>query len=191
MAHQGPLARHAQALLGEGGPWEDAVQEALLRLAKSPPELPAGVLGNGDAERSVLSSWLHKVTRNCCMDTLRSEGSRRHREREAAAAESISGGLERVEGRDTRRAVKDAMAGLPQDQREVLTLRLLGERTYTEIAEITGKKRGTIGWLISTGLTALSLTLEPMLGLGAIPAGASPAVGGTNQIPGQAHGEKR
>lgn len=192
-AHEGPLLRHAQALLGLSGLWEDAVQETFLRLAKSPPSLPERVLGDAETERSVLSSWLHKVTRNCCMDTLRAERSRRRREQDAAARESSSGGLECVEGRDTRQAVQSAMANLPQDQREVLTLRLLGERTYAQIAEITGKKKGTIGWLISTGLAALSRSLEPMLGLEGTPAGATvlPSSGAAQLNSGDAHGEQR
>ena len=40
-----------------------------------------------------------------------------------------------------------ALAPLAPEQREVLVLRLLGERCYKEIAEITGKKIGTVGWL--------------------------------------------
>ena len=194
-AHEGPLARHAQALLGFGGPWEDAVQEALLRLAQSPPSLPPRILGDAEAERSVLSSWLHKVTRNCCMDTLRAARSRSRREREAAADERSSGELEQVEGRDTREAVQAAIEALPQDQREVLSLRLLGERTYAEIAEITGKKKGTIGWLVSTGLAALSRSLEPMLGLGqgGLPTGATVLLdgGGADLNPGNARGATR
>ncbi len=42
-------------------------------------------------------------------------------------------------------------------------LRLLSERSYREIAEITGKKVGTVGWLVSEGLKALAAQLEPLL----------------------------
>ncbi len=45
----------------------------------------------------------------------------------------------------------------------MLVLRLLGEKSYREIADITGKKVGTVGWLISVGLKALSQELEPLL----------------------------
>jgi DNA-directed RNA polymerase specialized sigma24 family protein len=43
-------------------------------------------------------------------------------------------------------------------------LRLLDGHSYQEIAEITGRKTGTIGWLLSTGLVALSQILAPMMG---------------------------
>ena len=42
-------------------------------------------------------------------------------------------------------------------------LRLIGERSYREIADITGKKVGTVGWLISEGLDALGRELAHLL----------------------------
>ena len=58
------------------------------------------------------------------------------------------------------------LARLPEDQREVLVLRLFGERSYREIAEITGRKVGTIGWLVSVGMKALARELNvPVIAL--------------------------
>jgi RNA polymerase sigma factor (sigma-70 family) len=73
--------------------------------------------------------------------------------------------MTRVEETDTRLIVKREIEKLPADQREVLVLRLLGDRSYKEIAEITGKKIGTVGWLVSIGLQALGNRLEPLLAL--------------------------
>jgi len=101
------------------------------------------------------------------MDVLRSEKSRRSREEAVASREATRGEQNQVEANDTRAAVERSLETLPPDQREVLVLRLLGERSYREIAEVTGKKIGTVGWLISTGLQSLSRELEPLLGLGA------------------------
>jgi len=162
--HQSSLLRHAGGLLGPGRGVEDVVQEAFLRLAQSPPELDADTRGNPAAERAQLSSWLHKVTRNLCMDLLRSEGRRARREREVAASEAAGGGIDRVDARDTRAAVERSLHRLPDDQREVLVLRLLGDKSYREIADITGRKIGTVGWLISVGLKALGAELAPLLG---------------------------
>jgi RNA polymerase sigma-70 factor (ECF subfamily) len=165
--HQRVLLGHARAVLGEGGPFEDAVQEVFLRLLERPPELPPEVVGDSAAERSHLMSWLHKVTRNCCMDTLRAESRRKGREYETAVPDvanaSRSGGAELVEQHDTRAAVERGLKKLPAEQREVLVLRLLGDRSYKEIAEITGKKIGTVGWLISEGLKSLSQHLAPLI----------------------------
>jgi RNA polymerase sigma factor (sigma-70 family) len=165
--HQAALLRHARALVGTDGAHEDVVQDTFLKLLERPPVLPEETRGDGDAERAHLSSWLHKVTRNGCMDTLRSQSRRRQRETEVAAPEvagrSQAGGAELAEERDTRAAVERGLARLPQDQREVLVLRLLSERSYKEIAEITGKKIGTVGWLISEGLSALAGHLSPLV----------------------------
>jgi RNA polymerase sigma-70 factor (ECF subfamily) len=171
--HEGALLRHGQALVGNRRDAEDVVQEAFLRLAQKPPTLPPEVLGDADKERGALASWLHRVTRNLCMDALRSETRRRRREEEVASHEAVSGGLRRVEEDDTREAVARTLERLPEDQREVLVLRLLGERSYKEIAAITGKKIGTIGWLISVGLKALSQELAPLLSMQPVPAHSS------------------
>lgn len=155
--YQSPLLRHARALLGAARSAEDVVQEAFLRLAQTPPHLEE------EPDGAPLASWLHRVTRNLCMDIARTEARRRRREEAAAAHEAVAGGLPEVEADDTRAAVERSLARLPEDQREVLVLRLLGERSYKEIAAITGKKVGTIGWLVSVGLKALASELAPLV----------------------------
>ncbi len=172
--HQGVLLKHARSLLGAAGAWEDAVQEAFLRLVERPPVLPAEIAGDAERERAHLRSWLHKVTRNCCMDTRRAEARRRHREEAVAAREEVAEATTELEQRDTVAAVERSLEALPGDQREVLVLRLLGGRSYREIADITGRKVGTVGWLISAGLKALGDRLEPLLE-GAPRAAAAPA----------------
>ncbi len=162
-SHQAALLRHARAVLGNGSPYEDVVQETFLKLAQKPPSLSRDVLGDPALERAQLSSWLHTVTRNLCMDVARSETRRKRREQEASAVEAADGGLKDLDEIDTRSVVEKQLNRLPSEQREVLVLRLLGERSYKEIAEITGKKIGTVGWLVSVGLKTLSRELAPIL----------------------------
>jgi len=164
--HERALLRHARALLGDWRAGEDVVQEVLLRLAQRPPDLEAEVRGDPRAESAVLTSWLHRVLRNLCMDTKRSEKRRRRREEEVSASEQTSGGVDTVEAADTRAAVERGILSLPVEQREVLVLRLLDEKSYAEIASITGKKVGTVGWLISVGMKALAAELAPLAGRG-------------------------
>jgi RNA polymerase sigma-70 factor, ECF subfamily len=165
--HQAALLRHARALIGDDSGHEDVVQETFMKLLERPPVLPEAVRGDHAVESAHLLSWLHKVTRNGCMDTLRKEQRRKHREEQAAAPEatqpSHASGAALVEARDTRAAVERGLELLHPDQREVLVLRLVSERSYKEIAEITGRKIGTVGWLISEGLTALAEKLGPLL----------------------------
>ena len=160
--HQTSLLHHARSLLGATEA-DDAVQEAFLKLAEKPP----AVEGDHEASRKQLSSWLHRVTRNLCMDAMRSETRRKRREERAASSEATGGGIDAVETSDTREAVERGLQRLPEAQREVLVLRLLGDKSYREIAEVTGRKVGTVGWLISEGLKQLSGELAHL-----VPAGA-------------------
>jgi RNA polymerase sigma-70 factor (ECF subfamily) len=183
--HEGALLQHARALLGRGAAYEDAVQEAFVRLLQSPPVLPEGLAGDAQAERAHLGSWLHTVVRNLCLDSLRSETRRRRREETSARGETgAEGGFEMVETADTREAVKRELDKLPDDQREVLVLRLVGERSYKEIAEITGKKIGTVGWLISVGLQELAGRLGPVMALEPARTARAAASSAAGTIPG-------
>ncbi|MCP5024262.1 MAG: RNA polymerase sigma factor [bacterium] len=160
--YQGPLLGFARGMLGSRGSHEDVVQEAFLRLARKPPSLSEVGL-NPDQGAAHLNAWLHRVTRNLCVDVMRSEMKRREREQFVANSEATAGGLATVEANDTRAAVERGLDQLPPEQREVLVLRLLGEKSYREIADITGKKLGTIGWLISRGISTLSRELGSLI----------------------------
>lgn len=157
--YEGPLLRHARTLLRHGGGAEDTVQEAFLRLAKTPPDLEGREDVPVDRE---LSAWLHRVTRNLCLDVMRSEQRRRAREAERASEANAVEARE-VEALDTRSAVEHSISSLPDDQREVVSLRLLEECSYAEIASITGRNVGTVGWLISVGMKALARDLSPLM----------------------------
>ncbi len=144
-----------------------------MKLVQRPLELPLEVRGDAAAERLVLSSWLHKVVRNQAMDTLRAEQRRRHREERAAEHDVAREAGSSLDESDTRAAVERSLNRLPAEQREVLVLRLLSDKSYREIAEITGKKIGTVGWLVSIGLRSLSQELAPLFGGTMEPRGAA------------------
>ena len=56
--HESGLIRHAKALLGGVGAYEDVVQDALLKLARGGLVISAEVAGDSEAERRVMSAWL-------------------------------------------------------------------------------------------------------------------------------------
>jgi RNA polymerase sigma-70 factor (ECF subfamily) len=182
--HERALLRYARALLGDWRAGEDVVQEAFLRLAQRPPALEAGVEGDARAEAAVISAWLHQVTRNLCMDTKRSEKRRRRREEEVATREVNPGGMDAVEAADTRAAVERGLMRLSEDQREVLVLRLFDDKSYAEIAAITGRKVGTVGWLISVGMKALAEELAPLVGGETSSMDVRPAMGNVQSLQG-------
>ena len=107
-------------------------------------------------------------------------------ERVASTREATPGGVETVEAADTKAAVERGLLKLPVDQREVLVLRLFDEKSYAEIAAITGRKVGTVGWLISVGMKALADELAPLARgecARVVPA-AAPAMGSMQSLQG-------
>ena len=103
---------------------EDAVQEVFVRMTKR--------IAPDDVR-----PWLHRAVRNEAISRARKRGARARRER--AAAERSDGWFcvepgARLDGR----AAQAAIAALPMEEREVLVMRIWGELTLAEIAEIVG-----------------------------------------------------
>ncbi len=68
--------------------------------------------------------------------------------------------VENFDGDDDSRVVQAAMAQLPADQREVLTLKIWGELTFREIAETLGEPLNTVASRYRYALKMLRNVLE-------------------------------
>ena len=66
-----------------------------------------------------------------------------------------------VEQRERAEIVGEAMRGLPEEQREVVTLHLWGGLTFAQIAQMTGVSINTIAGRYRYALAALQRKLEP------------------------------
>ena len=108
-------------------------------------------------ERSKFSTWLYRITRNLCVDRLRRMSHRktvsldqpgdpdgRDDRSLSERVEDPSGDVERqvVHGR-LREALARAVAGLPEEQREVFLLREVSGLSYKEISEVVGCPENT------------------------------------------------
>jgi RNA polymerase sigma factor (sigma-70 family) len=145
-----PLVRFAQNLCGDWEQARDAVQETFLRLSKSgkPPK-------DGDVEhlaawlfttcRHRIIDWQRKNKRLTTMDTLTLE----------ALPETSHAPDSALEAKDTASHLRDLVAHLPAQQREVIQLKFEAGLSYKEIAAATGISIGTVGWLIHTAVQAL------------------------------------
>lgn len=108
---------------------EDALQDVLIRIFHHLPKF------RGEA---AFSTWIYRIAYNQCMDLLR-----RDRDDEAfdvdlhEHAEEASCALP---GDQFARLI----AGLKPDERSILTLRLVSELEFHEIAKITGDKLSTV-----------------------------------------------
>ncbi len=151
--------------VGSSADSEDLVQETFLRVVRS-------------RERYVptakFSTWLYRIVFNLCVS--RSERSAR-RERtadeldpdEAAGSARADGDPRasdpavRAERADVVRAVRGAVAALPETQRVALILAKYHELPYAEIAEVLGSSEKAVKSMIHRARENLRERLAPFL----------------------------
>lgn len=117
--------------------WEDMKQEARARVFVS--------LQRSRYEgRSTLRTFVHRVTRNTCIDYVRR--SRRHRGGEPLMEETLSDDSEAPEMRawTARRMLARLMEGLPEEDRLMIQLVFQEYRSYSEVAAILKVPEGTV-----------------------------------------------
>src|SRR5438552_10798459 len=99
------------------------------------------------AERGSVRTWLLAICRNAAIDWRRTKGKRLERETMIDAAFDLTaeGRVdERVLSRLRAERVREAIAGLPAEQRDVLGLAFWGGYSQREIAARTGTPLGTV-----------------------------------------------
>lgn len=147
---------------------DDVVQDAFLRVVRN----AAGFKG-----QSKFRTWLYTIARNLCVDA-----SRRDRFRNGPSLDAPMGGEdgptlgERVAtdmvGSDASRNLADsqfrerfeaAMERLPDEQREVFTLREVSGLSFAEIAEATACNENTVKSRMRYALKALREALQDFL----------------------------
>ncbi|TRW45475.1 sigma-70 family RNA polymerase sigma factor [Georgenia yuyongxinii] len=112
-----------------------------------------------DPDRAPLASWLVGITRHVVADI----HERRSRERQAQEATTMT--AEPVVDPDTahlvdRVMVAEAMAGLGDPQRQILSLAFYEDLTHAQIAERIGLPLGTVKSHIKRSLQRLRVRLE-------------------------------
>jgi RNA polymerase sigma factor (sigma-70 family) len=137
-AHAAQLTLYAQWL--DAGAGEDVVQEAYIRLMSQKVE-PENVKG-----------WLFTTVRNEAISQTRSLIRRRRHERSDPRSQwfepTVADAIDAT-------AATEALQSLPAAQREVIVLRIWGQMTLKEVAEITGSSISTLFDQYRAGLTAL------------------------------------
>jgi RNA polymerase sigma factor (sigma-70 family) len=137
---------YAISLLGDRSAAEDVTALAFERLYRVRVCL--------DHRRGTPRAWLFAIARNAALDELR---RRRRQPRYALEEELIANRdsaetLERVERRVT---VRDALAGLPLREREVVLLKFHGQLSNRELARALGISESNAGTRLHRALTRL------------------------------------
>jgi RNA polymerase sigma-70 factor (ECF subfamily) len=127
---------------------EDVLQETFLRLIK----------GAEAYERQArFTTWLYTIARNLCIDAARRGKHRQMASLDAPAGEGGDGPslLERVGdgsapadrqviGRELSARMQQAIAALPDEQREIFLLRELADLQFNQIAHVVGCPENTV-----------------------------------------------
>lgn len=124
--HQERAFRVALRMLGNRSDAEEAVQDAFVRAWKALPSFGG---------RSRFSTWLYRITVNCCLTALE---SRRLPAGELSGAEAAPGPgpAERAQASEGMHALTAAIGSLTPEQRAPLVLRELEGLSYEEIGEV-------------------------------------------------------
>lgn len=126
---------------------EDAVQEGFLAVWRSSARFVA--------ERAKASTWILTLIHRRAVDLVRREQPRRAEPLEAAPHPSGDDTEDEAWLRLRRVRVQEALAGLPDKQREALELAYYGGFTQSELADRLGEPLGTIKSRMFSGLANL------------------------------------
>jgi RNA polymerase sigma-70 factor (ECF subfamily) len=141
---------------------EDMVQEIFLRIWRKPQSYLA--------QRGRFATWLTSVARNRAVDEIRSRNRRfryetaspEEQERDVPGSERDDPALT-AELSDQRRLILNALADIPQEQRQIIELAYFGGFTQQEIAERLDQPLGTVKTRIRLGMQKLRVTLTPVI----------------------------
>jgi RNA polymerase sigma-70 factor (ECF subfamily) len=98
------------------------------------------------------SAWLYRVASNLVARSKRRPG---WIELDARLASDDDGPLESLERHGREEEVRNAVAALPEDQRQAVVLRFGGDMRNREIAEIMNRSEGAVKLLTFRALTSL------------------------------------
>lgn len=152
---------------------EDVVQEVFVALWKQPAAYRS--------ERGSLGTWLMATSHHKSVDLVRREESlRRRRDQVAVEAEQTLREEEFSEPVDDAAAerwqaqrVREALAKLPEAQRQALVLAYFGGFTQREVASVTGVPLGTVKTRMLAAMRRLRESLAPLSGLDGFGPGAN------------------
>jgi RNA polymerase sigma-70 factor, ECF subfamily len=134
---------------------EDIVQESFVSLWRSSAAY--------DPARGSVRTWVLSVVRNRAIDAFRREAAKatseldEQRVAERMPAPELTD--REVERRDDARQVRDALKGLPADQRQVIELAFFGGFSHSQIAEMLKLPAGTVKGRMRLGLSKMRFAL--------------------------------
>lgn len=136
----------------------DCGQEAMIRIWRALDSY------RGDC---AFESWVYRIAANCCMDWLRKKKRDRSvsiepmKDQGFDPADTSPGTEAQVIAKDERRRLREAIALLPEDQREALVLTQLERVSYEEAARMLDVSEGTVKSRVNRAKARLKEILTP------------------------------
>jgi RNA polymerase sigma-70 factor (ECF subfamily) len=129
-----PILSFIYDMTGKRDVAEELAQETFVRAYK-------GLNALNDADK--LSTWLFGIARNCALEHLRARRRDAHKvEMNDPSVLNLSNDEPLPEGqllnKEFNEVIQRALAALDEDKRTVFTLKVFHQRSYEEIADITG-----------------------------------------------------
>ncbi len=146
-----PALNLAYRICGNAADAEDILQDAFLRAVKAPSPILCG---------NELRNWFFQITANAGRDWLRSERSRRSRERDAAMDQTLRAAPADSESGDLKARVEKELAQLDEKYRLPIALHYEQGLSYEEAAGVLGLTSGTLRVYASQGIKELREKLD-------------------------------
>lgn len=103
---------------------------------------------------AAFSTWLYRLASNCCLDFLRSKKRRptvsltmetdEEDEQTVELPDESPTPEEAAISKEERENLQLAMQSIEPEQRQILTLRVVNDLSYTDIAQVLGIREGTV-----------------------------------------------
>lgn len=155
-ANQGRIYQLCYRMTGNPEDAADLTQDAFLNAWRSL---------SGFGGQSAFSTWLYRLAANACIDFLRREKRRgalsmtleddREDDRQADVPDERFSPQQSLEREETRRAVREGLAALSPEHREILLLREIEGLSYHEIGQRLDLEEGTVKSRIARARMAL------------------------------------
>ena len=145
----------------------DLTQDSLIKMMEG--------LGGFDA-RAKLSTWVYRITMNCCLSYLRREGIRKHaslHDKKAVTGATLGdllaekrelSGESRVLKRESEAVLTQSLGEIDPDHRSVLVLRDMQGLEYQQICEVLEIPIGTVKSRLFRARAALREVIEIRMG---------------------------
>lgn len=149
--HVDAVRRTAFRITRSHGAAQEISQDVMLRVCR---------LGGFDPARGSFDGWLQTVTHFTTIDWIRRESAEQRRTERVGAMHIASNAMVEDVVADRARATNlhVAVALLPDDEREVISMAYFDELTYRQVAERLGLPEGTVKSRMRRALTRLAHT---------------------------------